>query len=394
MVILRAGWVLPVEAAPIRDGAVAVADGRIAWVGPHGDARMPDGTVEDLGPGVLMPGLVNAHCHLELSYLAGKLSARGGFVPWVESVVAARGSAPEAAVEAAAETAIAALAANGTVAVADVSNTLLTVPLLRASGLRALVLHELLGWDPAGARSIHDAARARIAPFDGHPRVRVDLAAHAPHSVSPELLGLLVEGGGPAAIHLAESRDEESFLRDGSGEWGAFLERRGLAHVAFTPPGVSPVAYAHAAGVLHPRLIAAHCVQGAAGDHALLARHGVHAVLCPRSNANLGVGVPPLSGLIAAGVNLCVGTDSLASVDTLDVLDDVVALHRAFPRVGASMLVRMATANGARALGMPEIGGIAPGMAAALAYASADHALSDPEGFVVSGDARLRTIAA
>ena len=390
--ILAAGWVLPIGAPPIRDGRVAVAGGRVAWVGAAGQAGMPDAPARDLGPGVLLPGLVNAHCHLELSYLRGKAPGSGGFVPWVESVVSARGTVPEAEMEAAAEAAIADLARHGTVAVADVSNTLSHVAALRASGLRALVLHELLGWDPAGARQILESALARIAAL-GDSRVTIRLAAHAPHSVSPQLLALLVERGGPAGIHLAESPDEVAFLREGDGAWGAFLARRGLGHVAFDPPGVSPVAYADAAGALHPGLIAAHCVQTGAADRALLARRGVHVVLCPRSNASLGVGVPPLPELLEAGVNVCVGTDSLASVDSLDVLDDVAALHRAFPEVPARTLIRMATWNGARALGMADLGAIAPGMAGALAYAPADAAVSDPEAFLVSGDARARPVA-
>jgi cytosine/adenosine deaminase-related metal-dependent hydrolase len=392
--ILAAGWVLPVGMPPIRDGRVAVADGRVAWVGSDGQAGLPEGPTRDLGPGVLLPGLVNAHCHLELSYLRGRLSRAAGFVAWVEAVVSARGTVPEAGMAAASEHAIADLVRQGTVAVADVSNTLMPVAALRASPLRALVLHELLGWDPAAARAILDGGLARIAAFDGHPRVAVRLAAHAPHSVSPQLLALLVERGGPAGIHLAESRDEVTFLREGDGAWGAFLARRGLGHVAFDPPGVSPVDYADAAGALHPGLIAAHCVQAGPADRALLARRGVHVALCPRSNANLGVGVPPLPELLEAGANVCVGTDSLASVDTLDVLDDVAALHRAFPRVPPRTLIRMATWNGARALGIEDLGAIAPGMADALAYAPADAAVTDPEAFVVSGESRLQPVAA
>jgi aminodeoxyfutalosine deaminase len=336
---------------------------------------------------------VNAHCHLELSYLRGRTPWTGGFVPWVESVVAARGTVPEADMLVAARDAIVAMARHGTAAVADVSNTLFHVAALRASGLRALVLHELLGWDPAAAPAILDGALQRIASLDAPGRVAIRIAAHAPHSVSPRLLALMVERGGPAGMHLAESPEEVAFLRDGNGAWGAFLERRGLSHVAFDPPGLSPVAYADRAGALHPGLIAAHCVQAGGADQALLAKRSAHVVLCPRSNANLGVGMAPLPDLLAAGVNVCIGTDSLASVDSLDVLDDVVALRHAFPEVAPGMLLQMATAHGAAALGIEELGSIAPGMAAALAYAPSASAIDDAEAFVTSGAARLRTIA-
>jgi cytosine/adenosine deaminase-related metal-dependent hydrolase len=340
-----------------------------------------------------MPGLINAHCHLELSHLRGRLPMDAGFVGWVEALVGARGATGEDEIASASAAAIAELEQCGTVAVADVSNTLQPVAALRKGRMRALVLHELLAWDPAAARRVLDEARARVAEMDGG-RVTVRLAAHAPHSVSPALLAMLAEGGGPAGIHLAESPDEVAFLHHGDGAWGAFLERRGLGHVRFDPPRVSPVAYLEAARALHPGLIAAHCVQAGADDLALLARRGVHVAVCPRSNAALGVGRPPLPAMLEAGLSVCVGTDSLASVDTLNVLDDVAALHRAFPVVPAAALIAMATVNGARALGMDDLGTIAPGRAAALAYARSDAPVTDPEGFVVSGETRLRPVAA
>ena len=118
---------------------------------------------------------------------------------------------------------------------------------------------------------------------------------------------LLVERGGPAAIHLAESEDEARFLCDGGGSWSGFLERRGLGHVAFDPPGVSPVRYLEQLGALHPRLVAAHCVKVDEQDRARLARHGVQVVLCPRSNRNLGVGRADVPALLASGVRLALG---------------------------------------------------------------------------------------
>jgi cytosine/adenosine deaminase-related metal-dependent hydrolase len=203
-----------------------------------------------------------------------------------------------------------------------------------------------------------------------------------------------VAEGGPAGIHLAESAVETAFLREGDGAWAAFLERRGLGHVQAAPPGESPVAYLEHLGALHARLIAAHCVQVDAGDARTLARRGVHVALCPRSNDRLGVGRPPLPLLLDAGANVCVGTDSLASAPTLNVLDDVAALHRMFPDVAAATLLELATVNGAAALGIEDLGTIGPGMAARMAYAPSRARVSDPEGFLVSGEARLRPVAA
>jgi cytosine/adenosine deaminase-related metal-dependent hydrolase len=386
--ILTAGWVVPVRSAPIRQGIVAIAQDRIVWTGSADSADAPSGSIRDLGPGVLMPGLVNAHCHLELSHLAGQLEDAKGFVPWVEALVAARAEAPLDAVEAAAAEAIRALIASGTVAVGDVSNSLAHLSMLSQSGLTAaVVFYELLSWDPAKADAVLQFAQARALELaeDLPGYVQVRLAAHAPHSVSAPLLRALARRGGPAAIHLAESPAESAFLADGDGEWAAFLERRGLGHVTFTPPRQSPVAYLDTLGALHPKLVAAHCAQVDDADIAVLAERGVAVVVCPRSNRRLGVGLPPVSAMLLAGVALSLGTDSLASTDSLDLMEDVGMLHREFPEIDPGQLVRMATLGGARALGLSDLGTIEPGKRAALAYAPAEATPADPLAFLVSG---------
>ncbi len=396
MELLTASWVLPITSPPIRDGKVAVDDGRVAWVGAAGDAGAPDGALRDLGRGVLLPGLVDAHCHLELSHLAGRLPWGAGFVPWVQSVVAARGCFSEDEMRSATRSAIRFLEERGTAAVADVSNTLGHLDLLAASGLSTVVFLELLAWDPAKAGATLGWAEGRLAGTKPQlrPGLEVRLAAHAPHSCSPALLRGLADRGGPAAIHLAESIPEAAFLRDGSGGWQAFLDGRGLGDVPFPPPAASPVGYADSLGVLHARLVAAHAVQVDAADREVLARRGVHVVLCPRSNRNLGVGTADVLGLLAAGVRLSLGTDSLASVETLDVLDDAVLLHRSFPQVPPSAIVRMATLGGAEALGFPDLGAIEPGRRAALAFAPGPSRLDDPYELLLSGEARLQRVAA
>jgi cytosine/adenosine deaminase-related metal-dependent hydrolase len=353
MQILTASWVVPVASPPLRQGRVAIEGGRVVWVG--GAAGGPDGPVTDLGSGVLLPGLVNAHCHLELSHLAG-VDTGGGYVPWIRRLVAARRDEAAGRAREAAARAVHALERAGTCALGDVSNALDHLEPLARSSLTAVVFHELIGWDPAAAESILADASARAAAAEqklAGGRLTVRLAAHAPHSVSAELLRRLAARGGPAAIHLAESAAERDFLADGTGQWPEFLAWRGLGHVRFVPPGLSPVRYAGAEGALHGALVAAHCVQTDAEDHRLLARHGVHVAVCPRSNAALGVGTAPVPAMLEAGVRLCVGTDSLASAPSLDVMDELAALHRAFPALDAALLVRMATLGGAEALGSP-----------------------------------------
>lgn len=393
--LFDAAWVLPVAAPPIRDGVVAVRDGRIVWVGAGGAADAPAGERHALGPGVLLPGLVNAHCHLELSALAGRLDASRGFTAWIEALVEARAQLPREVAREATDRAIRALEAGGTVALGDVSNALDHIDLLERSTLTSVVFFEQLGWDPAQAKAILDQADARLASVGSQPaaNVVVRLAAHAPHSVSPELMAGLVARGGPAALHLAESPDETRFLARGDGAWSEFLRRR-VGALPFTPPGSSPVAYADSLGVLRPGVVAAHCVHAGAADIATLRARGVHAVLCPRSNLALGVGLPPLEVLLEAGTSLALGTDSLASAPSLELLEDARVLHRAFPRVPAATLVEMATAGGARALGLRELGSLLPGQRAALAFAAAPGAVSDACAFLLSDEARVTRVAA
>ncbi len=396
MEILTTSWVLPIASEPLRAGRVAVEGGRIVWVGRAGEADEPRAPVRDLGPGVLLPGLVNAHCHLELSHLAGRVPFDRGFVAWVEALVAERQSADAEDVRAAALRAIHLLEERGTAAVGDVSNTLAHLDALSGSRLDAAVFVELLAWDPSRAEAIlawAEERRRSLAPLL-RPGLAVRLAAHAPHSVSSALLRLLVERRGPAAIHLAESPEESRFLLDGGGEWPPFLRRRGLGHVVFDPPGVSPVEYLERMGALHPRLVAAHGVQVDASDRRRLARHGVHVVVCPRSNRNLGVGRADVPALLAAGIRLALGTDSLASSQTLDVLDDAVELHRQFPALDPATVVRMATLGGATALGLGHLGALEPGKRAALAFAAAEAEPEDPHAHLLSGEARLVRVGA
>jgi cytosine/adenosine deaminase-related metal-dependent hydrolase len=390
VIVFRAGWVVPVDRPAVRDACVATRDGRVEWVGRAADA--PAGEARDLGPGVLLPGLVNAHAHLELSHLAGRLSGANGFVDWVERLVTARGEDHVDTVRSRAAAAIQEMEDTGTVAVGDVSNALAHLDLLARSPLRARVFFELIGWDPAVAGRVVESARARLASLAPAQRAQVSLAAHAPHSVSAALLAAMSAAGGVSSIHLAESPHERRFLHGRDAEWSAFLARRGLGHVPFVPPHLSPVRYVDRFGVLGPGLLAAHAVQVDAEDRALLAARGVAVVLCPRSNRALDVGLAPVPELREAGVRLCVGTDSLASVPSLDLWEDVLALHRAFPVLEPEWLVRAATRSGAEALGLGDLGRLGPGAEAAFAFAEGPATLADPLEFLLSGEARLRGV--
>lgn len=258
--LFRAAWVVPITSPPIRDGFVAMRDGVITSFGPISERPSPpDANEVDLGAVVLMPGFVNAHTHLELSHLGGAVPGDRGFVPWIEEQLRVRAERSEEDVESGIRRALDFLETTGTAAVADVSNSLAATGPLVDSSLHAVVLHEILGFDPSRAAAVMEqtsATRAAVVPRAGG-RVRIDVAAHAPHSISRELFALLNAAGGVKSIHVAESKSEDDFLRDGAGDWRGFIDRR-VGPIPFAAPSMSPVRYLDELGVLHPGLLAVH----------------------------------------------------------------------------------------------------------------------------------------
>jgi len=381
--------VLPIAGRPLRNGWVGVEAGRIAAAGGHGDA---DGAI-DLGDVALLPGLVNAHTHLELSYLRGAVPPSARFTDWIGEVMRLRRAHPDpsdAVILHAARSAIQEVRAFGTALVGDISNTLVTVPLMQEAGVPGVVFHELLGFNVPDAEAVVRAARARLDAQPRHPDVRLALAPHAPYSVSPALFRAIKrdvdQNGVRSTVHIGESREEVEFIAQGSGPWRALLEELGAWNPSWTPAGVSPVAYLTESGFLDQRVLAVHGVQFTAPDLARLAARQVTVVSCPRSNRYVGVGSPPIEAFYAAGMPVAFGTDSLASADTLEVFAELAEAHRIAPGVPARQLLESATRVGAEALGFgTEFGTIEAGKRAALIAVTLPRPEIDVEEYLVSG---------
>jgi cytosine/adenosine deaminase-related metal-dependent hydrolase len=388
MTSYRADWLLPIVDAPVRDGWVALSQGRITGVG---QGASPEAV--DLGRAVVMPGLVNAHTHLELSYLHGRVPPAQAFTDWVRVLMALRRGHPDPAsndIVARARAAIAEARACGTSLVGDVSNTLITVPLLRDSGMPAHVFQELLGFNPADADARLTAAAAAAATVDGSD-VRVTLAPHAPYSVSPALFrGIrahLDAGTTPVTtVHLGESAEEIELLERGTGPLRTLLEDLGVWTDEWKSPGVSPVGYLSELGFLDRWVLAVHGVQFDGGDLSQLAACGAAIASCPRSNVHVGVGSPPLEAFYAMDVDVAFGTDSLASVADLNVFSELREARRIAPRVPARRLLESATLSGARALGRgDDFGSVEIGKRAALIAVQLPAGVDDVEEYLVGG---------
>jgi cytosine/adenosine deaminase-related metal-dependent hydrolase len=372
---------------------VAVERGRIAALGRLGRADT-DEDIRDLGSVAILPGLVNAHTHLELSYLRDQVPPAREFVTWVRGVVAARRQRPDPRapeVLQGVEDGIAEAVRCGTALVGDISNTLVTFEPLTRSALAGVVFYELIRFnapDPAGF--VEQACRHLHALAETD-RVRTSLAAHAPYSVAPLVFRAIrravdLDPFAPCSVHLSESAEEVDFIRTGGGPWRAFLEDVGAWDDAWTPPGGSPVQFLDDSGFLDARVLAVHGVQMTASDLARLAARGATLVSCPRSNGHTGAGAPPIADFYASGVRVAIGTDSLASTPDLNVFAELATLRALAPSVPAARLLDSATRQGARALGFEaDYGTLEPGKRARLLAVSIPDGLDDVEEYLVSG---------
>jgi cytosine/adenosine deaminase-related metal-dependent hydrolase len=350
---------------------------------------------------VLLPGLVNAHTHLELSALCGRVQAGRGFGPWVASLVEQRDQLAPDAIEEGIETAVAELLAFGTAAVGEVTNTLAAVGALGRAALLGRIFHEVYGMRRDVGEAMLGMAEQRRAEIAAWPdNLSYAPAPHTPYTVHPEILCELVRRaralGARTSLHLCEHAAERAYLRDGSGPFGDFLRARGSSAVDWSPPGLDPIRYASAHGLLGPDVLCVHLADARPDEIALLAAAKAPVVLCPRSNLHIEVKLPPLLELLNAGIRPALGTDSLASCSSLDLLEEARVLLERFPSVAPRTLIAMATSYGAQALGLGDrIGMLAEGLApGVLAFDHDEAAPADPERFVLSRSQRRRRVLA
>lgn len=392
MIRYHASWVVPVSGEPIRDGWVTTDRDRIVALGRR---AADDGAREvDLGEVALMPGVVNAHTHLELSYLRDEIGPAEAFVSWVRNLMAARRRRPDPndpEILDGVDRAIAEAIHCGTIAVGEITNTLVTFAPLARSPLAAVVFYELIRFSAPDPEGFVEAAHRQLHELSPTDRVRVSLAAHAPYSVAPLVFRAIRkvvdrEPFAPCSVHLSESAAEVEFIQSAGGPWRGLLEELGVWDPTWVAPSVSPVQYLDDSGFLDSRVLAVHGVQMSPPDLNRLAARATTLVTCPRSNGYTGAGVPPIEEFYKSGVAVAVGTDSLASAPDLNVFAELATMHGLAPKVPASALIDSATRQGARALGFDtEFGTIEPGKCSRLLAVDVPAGTDDVEECLVSG---------
>ena len=392
MTVYAADWVLPVDAPPIRGGAVAVEDGRIAAVGTEAELGPAD---RRWGEAVLAPGFVNAHSHLEYAVYAG-FGDGLDFGPWLMTHVSRKSALDWEATLAIARVGVAASLRSGITTTCDASFSGAAAQACAELGLRAVVGFEVFGQDAEGVARFHEKRDRVVSSLDGF--VSPGVSPHAPYTVSPELYEACGELGLPVVTHLAESEAEQLWVRAGEGPWQEYAE------LLAAPYGATGIRTLAERGVLGPHVVAAHCVQVDEEEIGLLADHDVAVAHCPRSNAMLGCGIAPLRDMLEAGVRVGIGTDSPASTPSFDLFDELRAAvyaarirERRSDALCAPEALELATLGAAQALGLDdEIGSLSVGKRADLVVvslaASPYFPVEDPVSAVVFGGSPERVL--
>ncbi len=385
----HARWVLPITQPPIENGTVVENDGKITYVGPREGA--PLGDDYELGESILLPGLVNTHTHLELTAMRGFLED-GQFTEWIDKLRQSRNEVlnEEMLLDSARFGIVEGLEA-GITTYADTCSSGVVMRALREQGVRGIMYQETFGPDPSHAAAAIRELEARIDKLQPEQTdlVALGVSPHAPYTVSDRLYEAAARfadsRGLPMAMHIAESAAEYEIVSGGSGDFAERWRRRGIA---VSKRARSPIELLDRLGALERGPLLIHCVRVDAADIQIMARHRCCVAHCPASNAKFGHGIAPLLPIVDAGIRVGIGSDSVASNNRMDILDEArlaVLIHRAATErhdaFGAHQALELATIGGARALNLDSrIGSLEVGKDADLAAFTTDIPRTTPLG--------------
>jgi aminodeoxyfutalosine deaminase len=395
MKILLAEYVLAVSADPIRSGGVVIDGDRIAAVGTREDLleKFPSAASEDFGEAAILPGFVNCHSHLEITAMRGFLdSVEHDFFAWLIKLTVTRGEKlTDQDIEIAAIAGALEGARGGVTCFGDIGRYgRAGLEALKANGLRGVVFQET-EFSPGDKTAAEDFEKLKdkflALREDETPLVKMGLSPHSPYTVGPGLFRLITEYALredlKITIHAAESAEERDLMEDGTGFFAEMHKKYGSD---WQSPHCSTIEYLSNLGVLSAKPLLAHCVTVSESDIESISASGTRIAHCPKSNAKFAHGWAPLERFLDAGLPVGFGSDSVASNNSCDILEEArFAVLAARNRLGWKRFItdreaiETATLGGARALGLEdEIGTLEPGKQADLAVFSLANIAQQP----------------
>lgn len=338
--ILSARWIFPATSEPLSRGTITIRGDRIISVDPHGN-RTPD---IDFGNAAIIPGLVNAHTHLDLSGMRGLTPPTSDFVAWLRGVIAHRRERSPEQSAADIQAGLDECLRFGTTLIGDIAARGSSWDALVRAPVWSLCYHEILGLPGNRVHAVWSELCQLMNEHPDTPNCRVGVSPHAPYSVHRTLIEAAARLW-PVCIHLAETEAELELLEKHDGPFVPFLRDLRVWDSAGLAPSVDWVAWKISRA---PSALIAH---GNYMSPAMPIRSNVSVVYCPRTHAAFGHPPHPFREMLVRGIRIALGTDSLASNPDLDILAEARFIHEQYPDIPGEQLLRMATINGAEALG-------------------------------------------
>jgi len=370
--LLKAKYLITNPEDCIENGAVAVEGAKISRIGTFDEIKALANVdkIIDLGNAVILPGLINIHTHLDLTNLHNRIKPTTNFTHWVFQIVGARIRWKEEDYISSIEKGIELCVESGTTTVADIANTGYSFSVLKKSPLRKVVYKEIIDLNPDHAQDVLKKTQSELSTIISDNLLSIGLSPHAPYSVSRELYQAIAQFAAeretPVCTHIAETRDEIEFLTKGTGSFPAFLKQLRAMPDNWHAPGLTPIQYLNETGILRNRPLLIHCNYITDEEISIIKSSGASVAFCPRSHHFFGHLNHPVQKLLDAGINVGLGTDSLASNDTLNILDEMKFLSLRHS-ISSKTLLTMATINGANALELEsKVGQIKEGFEADL----------------------------
>ena len=354
MLLLKSRYLLKDPSTVIDDGAVLIDDGKVKFAGCANDISNHESCqIIDLGNSAIVPGFVNTHTHLDLTHLHNFIKYNGDFTDWIRQLVNAKKEWTESEYLSSIRSGIKSSLESGTTTVADITRNGLALEELQKSNIRKTLFYELIDFNPDSAESTIDNFKNIIGNVKQNDLLSIGIFPHAPYTVSEELYRISKtvseESGFSIATHISETIDEANFLTRGAGNFASLLRDFDMLK-EWKPPGLRPVNYMKNIGFLENGCILVHCnyLKGEEVDH--IEESNSTIVFCPRSHKYFRHKDHPFYMLGNRDINVALGTDSLASNDSLSILDEMKYIYTQHKTSKPQDILYMGTIAGATAL--------------------------------------------